>query len=1416
MKRTPNQPVRAAVVTAALATIEMLVLGLLAPSAALAGGGWSAPSRIDGTQAFASISCPSASFCLTVNTAGSAFAYNGRSWSAPERTGATNRLTSVSCLSASFCAAVTTSGSRNDGSALVYHNGSWSSPTYFNFQVDEFDSVSCGSLSFCVAVGTNYAGSSGGAAWSYDGTSWKAMTVHDPDVYQISSVSCVSSSFCAAVDSGGNALAYVNGSWGAPKRIDGYTHLSSVSCASASFCAAVDTSGRAFAYTNGSWEKATKVDPGSLLSSVSCASASFCAAVDTGGRAFVFNGSSWSSPDAIDPDGSLTSDSCPSASFCVAVDDSGRVLTFGGAEPAKAVAAFALPHGAVHADSLVHFNAATSRVAGAQIKSFRWTLHGPGLVGGSDTVQCAGSTSQLYMSFAYAGTVQVGLQVTDASGAVTTATHTLGVGRATEVHLKTPIASQRPVPAGFQATSVPFRPTNVADCSSGPTDPQEPLTQNGGPPAKCTSQVEFDLVQAVGCLTRANFATGVTLDPFDGAVLTWDLDRSLQASQALLSYLASQGLTPPSGPSAGTTAALEAAPAHQHTGTPPVTVPPPSPNAPAKPETYASQAVEALQEQVITSPWVSDQTVRVNGLDFTPEDGHQVVFVPDFDMLIAADANVSLPMGSTEIPLEDHALVNLQMQPGSGNEAVLDTQVSQLIAQQPALSNVLKVAGFKVTGDLQFDFGTIQGQNCQAGGQYQTGVILHMALPSVFTDGKGNGLVGDLCASADNTDGLTVQDGLVEIPSAMIGDYGLSNVVFCYQGSADGFCASNLNGINFGNSGPAWYATGQGTVAGWTLDMAPPPPGNGIEFVNGNFDQAGFSLNAGNPVGGQSGLSMGPISGALGLSSIGGTFGLNPTRLSLEVGVSAVDIVQGGMAFFLVFASPNQPYTFNGNELAVGGQAATLQLPKVTVNSTAFAFGQSVGVKLGAIGNVFAQNFYALGTIPPSYLSEGFGFQVGSGCCTFGGSVTGTFNNAGQYDLHGTLNTLLDGTGLFGPAGGPYLKGSGSGDLSNVGVGACVSGAIGWGTSVPTTTLPPATTTTLPAGKSVSATGSFFYKWGQDPIDIFTKGQFNLTGCSAESNVQVDVNAASAQSAAAGLEAAGFRHAGAAYPFTLPGGLPSESLWAHGKDGAPDITVTGPSGSASSAGHELIKSGPYVILRIPGAAATYVGIQAPRAGTYTINANPGSPSITRVVRQDGLAPSVSATVSGQGSRRELHYKVGDATGLKVEFIERSAHVDHVIGITTGNKGTISFVPAPGPAGTRQIIAQLTQSGVPVVLRPGTSQPDAIVAGSYSAPGPRQLARVQSVMVHRTGRRVLVTFSPVAGATRYAVAVSLSDGTRELFVTQQRSITIQPVFFEVGGSVTVRALGDGLQTVSGPGTSGVIKALSRVVRSKALL
>ena len=266
-----------------------------------------------------SISCPSTSFCMAIDTEGSAFHYDGKNWSAAEMIGSGHPLKSVSCASSSSCVAVDTSGY-----AFVY-NDNWGMGSQFDTSGEPV-SVSCPSSSFCMVVDNN------ANAFVYNGKTWS-----DSESVGIASkltaVSCTSDSECIAVDAEGNGSRYNGTEWTAYSANPiSANSLTSVSCTpnSGSFCMAVDNAGNAFDFDGTSWTP--QYDDGAIdsepLNSVSCLGSAFCMVVDNHGGVLRYNGATWSAVSDIDGNDSMTSLSCPTTSFCMGVDHAGNAWEY--------------------------------------------------------------------------------------------------------------------------------------------------------------------------------------------------------------------------------------------------------------------------------------------------------------------------------------------------------------------------------------------------------------------------------------------------------------------------------------------------------------------------------------------------------------------------------------------------------------------------------------------------------------------------------------------------------------------------------------------------------------------------------------------------------------------------------------------------------------------------------------------------------------------------------------------------------------------------------------------------------------------------------------------------------------------------------------------------------------------------------
>jgi hypothetical protein len=209
------------------------------------GGSWSSSVNAPDQGALAAVSCPSTTFCMTVDENGAATTFNGSSWGKLDQIeqGSSTGFTSVSCSSDKFCVATD-----NNGGVATYNNGTWSSVVQVangeDYNTPESfaqpESVSCTRSKHCVAVDKF------GNAYTFDGASWsKAKQI---DKYSIAAVSCPSVGWCTAVIPHGTentsftgyASTLQNGSWSSPKQIDNGAGVDVVSCASTSFCMGVD------------------------------------------------------------------------------------------------------------------------------------------------------------------------------------------------------------------------------------------------------------------------------------------------------------------------------------------------------------------------------------------------------------------------------------------------------------------------------------------------------------------------------------------------------------------------------------------------------------------------------------------------------------------------------------------------------------------------------------------------------------------------------------------------------------------------------------------------------------------------------------------------------------------------------------------------------------------------------------------------------------------------------------------------------------------------------------------------------------------------------------------------------------------------------------------------------------------------
>ena len=211
-----------------------------------------------------------------------------------------------------------------------------------------------------------------------------------------------------------------------------------------------------------------------------------------------------------------------------------------------------------------------------------------------------------------------------------------------------------------------------------------------------------------------------------------------------------------------------------------------------------------------------------------------------------------------------------------------------------------------------------------------------------------------------------------------------------------------------------------------------------------------------------------------------------------------------------------------------------------------------------------------------------------------------------------------------------------------------------------------------------------------------------------------------------------------------------------GTGGAPDVVVVSPSGERIEplADVGAARADTRALAASYG-DVTFVGVNAPAAGTWQVVPKDGSSAIAALAtRTDVPAPVVAGSVGGRGYKRLVSYRATTGNGLKTTIVETGPMGSRVLGVAKGARGTIRFAPAPGPRGKRTIEAIVERDGMPRLRK---------AIGSYTAPPTRKPGKVRALKVVRRGTAVTARWRKGARATTYAVRFDLPDGRRLLKV-----------------------------------------------------
>ena len=935
--------------------------------------------------------------------------------------------------------------------------------------------------------------------------------------------------------------------------------------------------------------------------------------------------------------GGATASAGGSATVATAGSGSG---SGGGAAPSPVRAEFTATQGA---PGQVLLQASASRPSGGQVASYAWNLDGH--AGSEPSALCGAEDSQMSTRLA-AGTHTLTLTVTDAGGQVTSIAHQVSVPAT---------AAARVAAIGRGRTAAAAALTQVFVCAPAPGEHPGDLTEGGGPPSGCATEVQFGLADAVGCLNRIS-------GPGDWPVAENKIFKSLVSYARCVSPLC------------------------------------------AGASRVASVSVAGLQAGIVSTqdPFVSYQPVRINGIDFYPHAGAAIVLLPDQNIILSSNAQMKL----AGVPIKD-GLVEMYVPKGSGTAGTVHIDDYTLSEQADRIG----LGSFPFDGSIGLDFAYHRAQ-----------LPVHVTLPNVFTLGDGSPIEGAVTLSTDNQHSLRLDSVHVSVPDAFLGPMEIQNLFFDYQ-----------------REGDAWSGGADIIFPEISLKASPPPPDQGFGIKEGHLDHIGAQLEF-DPA-----IDLFP---GVGLTHIGFTVGLDPTRFSGSVGLSVAEVVDVDGTLLGVFASPGAPYV-----IPAGAGAGLDPVTGRRLTSTSFAVGGAVSIdtpagKIGLGSGYFLYQF-------PDYAEFGGGFFYGfHDIFSLDGHING-FVQVGKklFNVEAGLHACV---AVLGCTGVEAL-------ISSSGLAACWSQSIG------------------PFQIDVG----LGYHWGASLPDIY------LLGC--------EVGPYRATAAAA--PEAGARS------FTLGANLPFATVRIQGATDAPLVTLTGPHGEklVTPAGSNTFADANFALVHQSQSRTTFIGIKHPSAGRWTITPQTGSAPLVEVASASGLpAPKIKARVHGHGASRALIYSVVPEPGQKVAFAERGPSTWRVLTAAARSHGRLSFAPASGPAGTRQIVALVEHRGLPARQ---------LVVASFHATLPGRPGRPGKVLLGRHGGNLTVRWGASSNASRYDVVVSLSDGRRMLFLRalRTRSLTVPGIAPSVSGRVRVSGL---TRTNSaGPPASARFKARRRVTHPR---
>ena len=675
--------------------------------------------------------------------------------------------------------------------------------------------------------------------------------------------------------------------------------------------------------------------------------------------------------------------------------------------------------------------------------------------------------------------------------------------------------------------------------------------------------------------------------------------------------------------------------------------------------------------------------------------------------------------------------------------------------------------GLSVSGSIGLRLGV------DAHGQYYATFPLSIQLPAGFSAGPDPSF-GSVTGSASlrvDEDGTIHYDGLkLEAANVWIGKLKVDQVCFSFipaGGQSTSPCAPpSLDGS------PFITCASDSNTNRWNGNAVIELPGSGIKLAafgglaNGQVSElGGFVDNLGRKA---------PLAPNVYLNRVGVGLCLTPPPLTLRGDV--------GIAIFPTTGDKSLA-TINGHVVYTNSYPWTLEI------------GGSVSVLDKQVGT-------------GSVLINGWGdfaFDLSasvnlSGVASIVGDINGWVDPPSkQYAVSGTVNACINGLGCA----------MGSGVVSSTGVAGCIEITSTYQSPDLLITLGSPPTIGF-AQETVDISAGVGYRWGASSPDIWA----NSCDLSGYQPTRPFASGASAgvlrERVAAGTTALAWR--------------------VHGSHGVPKVVIHGPHGtvitsSAHSPGAQ--RRGHWMLAENAAGGTTNVLLIHPPAGTWTVQAVPGTASIPTKIDQAKFEapPTLAAGVRAKGALRTLEVAYAVPPGASVRLIERGKGVERTLvrsvqgrrckGAPAKRPGsdekvlcfTLRFRPSAGPAGRRTIQALVSKGGVPLVQKD---------IASFRAPALTLPSRPRHLLARRIAGNLQVAFTASRGASRYVVSATLSDGRELAYDLSSSCQAVRITGVPTGVSATVKIAGMRFDETLGKPQAVSIKAGATSVVPKGKL